>query len=47
MPYEEITEQQYNTMKKPIKSLDFSGISEDSTPEKYCDSDHCEVVLGE
>lgn len=43
MPYEEITEQQYNDAVSKIKSLDFIGVSEDSVPEKYCDADSCEI----
>jgi len=43
MPYEEITEQEYEDSVKGIKALDFSGVGEDSTPEKYCDSSSCEI----
>jgi ribonucleoside-triphosphate reductase len=47
MPYEQITQQVYTAMKNNITPLDFSGVGEDSIPEKYCDSQGCEVVLGE
>lgn len=43
MPYEEITKEQYDDISSKIKSLNFNGISEDSTPEKYCDSDSCTI----
>jgi len=43
LPYEPISEERYNKMLKKVTQLDFSEISEDSTPEKYCDSDSCVV----
>lgn len=41
MPYEEITEEEYNVMIKDIKPLNFNDIGEESIPEKYCDGDNC------
>jgi len=41
MPYEEITEEEYNEMIKDIKPLNFNDIGEESIPEKYCDGDNC------
>lgn len=43
MPYEGITEEKYNEMVSKITILDFSGIGEDSIPERYCDGDNCEL----
>jgi len=43
MPYEEITKEQYDQMVKDIKPLNFNGMSEDSVPEKFCDSSSCEI----
>jgi hypothetical protein len=41
MPYEEITEDEYYTLIKGLKPLNFNNISEDSEGELYCDSDSC------
>lgn len=43
MPYEEITEAKYDEMVLEITDLSFEGVSEDSKPEKYCDSTACEI----
>lgn len=43
MPYEEIDQQTYDEMLSKIKPLSFDGVSEDSKPEKYCDSDSCTI----
>lgn len=43
MPYEGITEEKYNQLMKNIVQIDFSGISEESTPEKFCDNDYCVI----
>lgn len=43
MPYEDISKQTYLEKVKGIKPLDFTGLGEDSIPEKYCDSDSCTV----
>jgi len=44
MPYEEISEEQYNIMKKNIKPLKFGRMfSEEAVGEKYCDNDTCLV----
>ena len=44
MPYEGITKERYDEMAKKIKPLDFSEYGVDSTPERYCDGDKCEIV---
>jgi ribonucleoside-triphosphate reductase len=43
MPYEEITEEQYQEMLSNIKELKFNGIKEDSKPEMYCNNDTCVI----
>lgn len=43
MPYEGINKETYDDMLSKIHIIDFSGIGEDSTPEKYCDSTSCEI----
>ena len=43
MPYEPINELKYNQMLSKIKPLNFNGISEESKPEKFCDTDSCEI----
>jgi ribonucleoside-triphosphate reductase len=45
MPYEEVSEERYYEMIKGITPLDFSGMSEDSSPEKYCDGAACEIEI--
>ena len=42
MPYEEITKEQYEDMRKDIKPLKFGKMfSEEPVGEKYCDNDTC------
>ena len=42
MPYEEITKEQYENMRKNIKPLKFGKMfSEEAVGEKYCDNDTC------
>lgn len=43
MPYEGISKEVYDEMVSKITRIDFSGIGEDSTPEKYCDGEKCEI----
>jgi ribonucleoside-triphosphate reductase len=43
MPYEEITEKEYNKMMYNIKEVESGIIREDSKPELYCDSDKCTI----
>jgi len=43
MPYEEITEEEYQKLTKNIKPLRFRRISEDATVEKYCDAEVCVI----
>lgn len=44
MPYEEITEKQYNKMLSSIKSVGNIDLKEDSKPELYCDGDKCIIL---
>jgi adenosylcobalamin-dependent ribonucleoside-triphosphate reductase len=44
MPYEEITKEEYKSISKKIKRLNFNGISADSKPEMYCNNDTCEII---
>lgn len=43
MPYEGISKDEYAALNDRIIALNFNGVSEDSTPEVYCDGDHCIV----
>jgi hypothetical protein len=43
MPYETITEEKYHELMKNIVEVDFSSLSEDSTPEKFCNNDSCTI----
>lgn len=43
MPYEEITEEQYNKMVSKIKPILTRDLSLDSIGEKYCSNDSCEI----
>lgn len=44
MPYEAITEKEYNDMVADLKRLDFSSvIDHDGAGEKYCSNDVCEI----
>jgi ribonucleoside-triphosphate reductase (thioredoxin) len=43
IPYERITKEQYDVLAAKIKKIDFSGIAEDSIPEKYCSNDVCTI----
>lgn len=46
MPYETITEEEYNRMVKKIKPVDFSKVEEnEAIVEKFCDGDVCEIPL--
>lgn len=44
MPYEAITEEEYNNLIKNILPLQINKVKEDSKPELYCDSDKCVIV---
>ena len=43
MPYEAITEQEYNDIVSQLKPLNIVGLSQDSKPELYCDADKCVI----
>jgi adenosylcobalamin-dependent ribonucleoside-triphosphate reductase len=45
MPYEEITEEQYNTDRKKLKTLNFKKVKgEEADVEKFCNNDVCEII---
>ena len=44
MPYEAITEKEYKKMIKQIKDLQFNGVHEVATPEKFCNNDTCVIM---
>jgi len=45
MPYEEITEKEYQRMSEKLLPLDFSEmLTIDSKPEMYCEADYCVVL---
>lgn len=43
MPYEAITEEQYNELNKNITELNIHNTNSDSKPELYCDGDTCTI----
>lgn len=43
MPYEAITKEQFEGLNKNIKPLNINSLTQDSTPELYCDSVSCEI----
>ena len=43
MPYEAITEKEYDSMIGGISEIDFSGNIEDAIDEKYCNNDICTI----
>lgn len=43
MPYEAITKKRYEEMASKITDINLYGLSQDSTPEKFCDGDFCEI----
>ena len=46
MPYEEITEKEYNTMNKSLKRLSFRQVKgAEAEVEKFCNNDTCEIDL--
>lgn len=44
MPYEAITEEEYNSMMEKITEIDFSGNVEDAIDEKFCNNDVCTIL---
>jgi ribonucleoside-triphosphate reductase len=44
MPYEAITESEYDKISKKITPLKFKGMTEDSKSEMYCETDVCMVL---
>ena len=47
LPYESITEQEYNEAIRKLKRVDFSSLHGDnhSAPDKFCDSTRCDVEI--
>jgi len=43
MPYEKIEQHTYNNIVKSLKGLNIKAISENATPEKFCDGEKCEL----
>ncbi|MFW5794994.1 MAG: LAGLIDADG family homing endonuclease [Bacillota bacterium] len=43
MPYEEITKEQYEKEISNIKNIYLKDTKEEAIPEKYCDTEHCEL----
>lgn len=43
MPYEGVTREKYDELFAKVKAVDFTGIGEESVPERYCDGDKCEI----
>lgn len=43
MPYEAITENEYNEMISKISAVDFSSNTEDAVDEKFCNNDVCTI----
>jgi len=48
MPYEEISDEQFEEMASKLKPLDFSSLYEskekyDPEKENYCDNDSCKI----
>jgi hypothetical protein len=41
MPYEEISEAQYETLMRSLKPLDLSTVRAQPVPDKFCDTDQC------
>jgi adenosylcobalamin-dependent ribonucleoside-triphosphate reductase len=46
LPYERITEEQYEEMVKDIKPMNFNGFHGDGEMEKFCSNDICEIKVG-
>jgi hypothetical protein len=42
MPYEEITEELYNTKIGSLKPFNINELSEESVGEKFCDGEACQ-----
>ena len=44
MPYEEITEDQYNEMCSKLQKLNFRKVEgNEAVVDKFCNTDHCEI----
>lgn len=45
MPYEGIDRETFEQMSGELSPINFSNVGVDSTPEKFCDGDNCEIVI--
>ena len=46
MPYEEITEKEYNKMLKALKPLNFKWVKgNEAEVERFCNNDTCEITM--
>eukprot|EP01134_Creolimax_fragrantissima_P005165 CFRG5165T1 len=45
MPYEEISESEYNKMMSEVKSIDFRSSTADVEPDRFCDGDSCTIAI--
>ena len=43
MPYEEISEEEYNKIVSKINKIDLSNTNEEAVGDKYCNNDTCEI----
>ena len=44
MPYEQCSKEVYDTKLSLLTELNFDNVTEDSSPELYCDSEKCEIA---
>lgn len=44
MPYEAITEEEYNKRNASIKPFNVGTVNQDSKPELFCDTDKCSII---
>lgn len=44
MPYEAITEEEYNKRNSSIKPFNVGTVNQDSKPELFCDTDKCSII---
>ena len=43
MPYEEISEEQYNEMISKIRPIDWGDSKEEAVGERFCSNDSCTI----
>lgn len=47
MPYEEISEEQYNQLTSKLSPINWKALSIEPSPDKFCNTSVCNVQLGE